>query len=675
MRIAHRLVALAGLGITSAVLAQPATFVDLGTVSPPAAPYASESIDLSTIFDYDNNETFGVKWLKVTFDAAVAGDTFFDTSIWVDDPSRPVVLALYGSTGNLIAFDDQNGIVPGGASLSFGSTAERVPFNNPSSFGQDGTLPAGDHWLALIAGPVGAAATLGATDWNVTTTASITVGYGGEGTNYIEPSAYIGNTTPVAAPANDNCASAIIVSENAGAVPAWTGSNFGATQDGVSSCYGSGGQTAKDIWFSYVPTFTGWVDVSANATGDNANTALLSRFDAGCGSIATRCSGGGIFDFGTGTRMAFEVQQGVPVLLSLAQRGGYWGGTVRLNINRVPAPCSLQTPAGAISELEACGTLTNEGCSAQPNQFETISPGQAVTGSIFSTLTAGDRDWYEFTLSQAAILTVTSQAQMPTELALFAPEFSPGDCFGPTPILLRSRDILNPCVIQSRDTIVEPGVYRVAITPLYRDGFGCGSGYNNYWISLATQPCDQPVVAVEPEDVTGCVGGSVTLNAGFTSVDPITSYQWQYGVNIESEPPEFIYWSDLSDGEFSNVYSLVQVSGAETTSLTITGLDAPLSQVVAFRLRATSCAGKNTRTAFFTLQAAPDCTPGCDTIDFNGNGVFPEDQDVIDFFTVLAGGDCPTGTCNDIDFNNNAVFPEDQDVIDFFTVLAGGDCP
>ncbi|HLP82835.1 MAG TPA: hypothetical protein VK157_00660 [Phycisphaerales bacterium] len=71
-------------------------------------------------------------------------------------------------------------------------------------------------------------------------------------------------------------------------------------------------------------------------------------------------------------------------------------------------------------------------------------------------------------------------------------------------------------------------------------------------------------------------------------------------------------------------------------------------------------------------EAAP---AGCDTIDFNGNGVFPEDQDVIDFFNVLAGADCPTGTCADIDFNNNGVFPEDQDVVDFFNVLAGGECP
>ncbi|HLP82776.1 MAG TPA: hypothetical protein VK157_00365 [Phycisphaerales bacterium] len=63
----------------------------------------------------------------------------------------------------------------------------------------------------------------------------------------------------------------------------------------------------------------------------------------------------------------------------------------------------------------------------------------------------------------------------------------------------------------------------------------------------------------------------------------------------------------------------------------------------------------------------------CDTIDFNQNGVFPEDQDVVDFFDVLAGGSC--SLCNDIDFNNNGVFPEDQDVVDFFNVLAGGTCP
>jgi hypothetical protein len=66
--------------------------------------------------------------------------------------------------------------------------------------------------------------------------------------------------------------------------------------------------------------------------------------------------------------------------------------------------------------------------------------------------------------------------------------------------------------------------------------------------------------------------------------------------------------------------------------------------------------------------------PFCDSVDFNGNGVFPEDRDIIDFIDVLAGAPCPTGTCNDVDFNNDGEFPEDQDLISFITVLLGGEC-
>lgn len=77
--------------------------------------------------------------------------------------------------------------------------------------------------------------------------------------------------------------------------------------------------------------------------------------------------------------------------------------------------------------------------------------------------------------------------------------------------------------------------------------------------------------------------------------------------------------------------------------------------------------------AFFDVDV--DGGNGCDSIDFNRNQVFPEDQDVIDFFNVLAGGPCPYPDPCDIDINNNDVYPEDQDVIDFFNLLAGGTCP
>jgi hypothetical protein len=64
----------------------------------------------------------------------------------------------------------------------------------------------------------------------------------------------------------------------------------------------------------------------------------------------------------------------------------------------------------------------------------------------------------------------------------------------------------------------------------------------------------------------------------------------------------------------------------------------------------------------------------CGSIDFNNDGLFPDDGDLVDFLRVLAGGDCSTGNCGDIDFNNDGLFPDDSDLVSFLSVLAGGPC-
>jgi hypothetical protein len=65
---------------------------------------------------------------------------------------------------------------------------------------------------------------------------------------------------------------------------------------------------------------------------------------------------------------------------------------------------------------------------------------------------------------------------------------------------------------------------------------------------------------------------------------------------------------------------------------------------------------------------------GCDAIDFNGDGVFPDNQDLVDYIEVFAGAPCPTGTCNDIDFNNDGVFPDNADLVKIIEVFAGAPC-
>ncbi len=73
---------------------------------------------------------------------------------------------------------------------------------------------------------------------------------------------------------------------------------------------------------------------------------------------------------------------------------------------------------------------------------------------------------------------------------------------------------------------------------------------------------------------------------------------------------------------------------------------------------------------FFAINAS-----SCDPLDFNQNSLFPEDQDLIDFLSILAGGPCsPGNSCNDIDFDNDGLFPSEDDLVAFLRVLAGGTC-
>ncbi len=65
---------------------------------------------------------------------------------------------------------------------------------------------------------------------------------------------------------------------------------------------------------------------------------------------------------------------------------------------------------------------------------------------------------------------------------------------------------------------------------------------------------------------------------------------------------------------------------------------------------------------------------GCDSIDFNNDGLFPDTADIDDFLSVFSGGPCSTGTCGDIDFNNDGLFPDTLDIDSLLSVFSGGAC-
>jgi lysophospholipase L1-like esterase len=69
----------------------------------------------------------------------------------------------------------------------------------------------------------------------------------------------------------------------------------------------------------------------------------------------------------------------------------------------------------------------------------------------------------------------------------------------------------------------------------------------------------------------------------------------------------------------------------------------------------------------------------CNDMDFNNDNIFPTDQDVIEFFNVLAGAPCSTAVgegpgCDSVDFDRNTIYPDDADITAFLNVLAGAPC-
>ena len=162
----------------------------------------------------------------------------------------------------------------------------------------------------------------------------------------------------------------------------------------------------------------------------------------------------------------------------------------------------------------------------------------------------------------------------------------------------------------------------------------------------------------EPQPQTVHVGQTVTFRID-TDADAQVQWRTQFFGQALIEGPQ-------PDGSFFVGTNTPVLTIRNVTPITATSYYADVTVLRDFA----PCSRFAGTTAQLTILPA-----ACDSADFNNNGLFPEDQDITDFFTVLAGGPCsPGNTCNDIDFNNNQVFPEDQDVIDFFNVLAGGIC-
>jgi hypothetical protein len=668
------------LASAGSALAQPATFFDAGSFAAPASPPSTQEYvgDTFGAFDPFEGETVTVKWIRFELTAPISGELFFDidtriTSIEPDPSTKDPLIALYDNQGNLIASDDTDGSFPTGiaAGLSFGSTAFRNPPDTPALQGQDGpTLAAGTYWLAVVAGPANLT-TLGTTNWDVTTTGSFPVSF--DPFDLFDLSFSVGNTTPLPPPSNDQCSSPLVLSESVGSEPAWEGSNAGALNDAFTPCYpfNEPALQPKDIWFSFTPPSTGKVYIEATGGAGGAATPILTQYSS-CGGSVLRCSGGGSIVFDDRVFFILDTVQGQEILFSLGIRAGQTGD-MGLIVRMIPAPCPLTAPSGAIAELEACGEDTNGGCNSTPPAFGNVTLGQTLTGTFFSTRQLRDTDWFEFTIAERRNVGLVLRSQLPA-IAVVQSVPSEG-CQGQAEFFIENGFYFdNLCAPAAINRALDAGTYRAIVLPAGFDGWACDSGRNTWVLETVSGDCAGATYTTQPQDQTLCGGtNALTFTAAATSSGPL-SWAWEFG---EDDGEGGLFWTRLEDGDLLfQVSALGEVSGTSTNTLTfsnlLTGSD------FAVRAIAIACGEFVSNTALVTvdLSGDPNCgnEPTCNSIDFNGDGLFPSDEDLVDYLTVLAGGACPTETCDGIDFNNDGLFPSDDDLVAFLRVLAGGEC-
>jgi hypothetical protein len=154
----------------------------------------------------------------------------------------------------------------------------------------------------------------------------------------------------------------------------------------------------------------------------------------------------------------------------------------------IPVGSNWVCPDGASYESEPCGQNTNGGCLSNPPAFEQISCGESICGTVWSDDLIGDTDWYEFTLTQTARITICVTAELPVR---FGPVLNiiSGDCNSPGAGFHGPSGLTSPGEELCVSKTFAPGRWWIFLGTAVTN-YSCGGGNNNYSLTLTCESCD-----------------------------------------------------------------------------------------------------------------------------------------------------------------------------------------
>lgn len=220
-----------------------------------------------------------------------------------------------------------------------------------------------------------------------------------------------------------------------------------------------------------------------------------------------------------------------------------------------------------------------------------------------------------------------------------------------------------------------PGVYVgpsgdvvVGTLPNFNPPMPPTPGYTLVWYPAASRGSTPRVIASSGTTIGGVSGASIVPSEVF--VDSTGGVTFRI---TSSAGTRLARWSAARDIRLSwmGVASSVQLTafgGNEFASSTQMNVFSDLG------FAATSFRGA---TSSDDAVVSVSFEGQCGSIDYDGDGLFPEDGDFVCYMAILAGGLCrEPGPCGvrPQDFDNDSAFPEDEDLILLLQVMAGQPC-
>jgi hypothetical protein len=273
------------------------------------------------------------------------------------------------------------------------------------------------------------------------------------------------NQLKLSPPANNECSGAELIQQNPTCI-----FTVGTVQDATQSMPGCQGTANDDVWYKFIATNT---SAKITVQGDYDFDCVFEVSSGVCGSLTGIVCMDLTLSGEAEVALVGNLVIGQTYYIRVYDYYASMPSTPDFTICVTEVFHCIPSVPGATAEIEACGADIDGGCDLATPYFQSLVPGETVTGDAWSDNFSRDRDWYKFHLSNTTEVTFTIIPEFPVDAELF--EFD--NCVT-SPWL---KTTMGPACDTSYiyDTLA-PGDYMIVITNQTFNGYPCGT--NDFYI-------------------------------------------------------------------------------------------------------------------------------------------------------------------------------------------------